>query len=54
MGAFIDLTGQKFGRLTVIKKLDKRGNENALKLIKQYRNGEDAYRNDWYKLIIRW
>ena len=27
MGAFIDLTGQKFGRLTVIKKLDKRGNE---------------------------
>ena len=27
MGKLIDLTGKKFGRLTVIKKLDKRGNE---------------------------
>jgi hypothetical protein len=27
MGAFIDLTGKTFGRLTVLKKLDKRKNE---------------------------
>ena len=27
MGAFIDLTGKKFGRLTVLEKLNKRGNE---------------------------
>ena len=27
MGSFIDLTGKKFGRLTVIKKLEKKGNE---------------------------
>ena len=27
MGAFIDLTGKKFFRLTVLEKADKRGNE---------------------------
>ena len=27
MGTFIDLTGKKFNRLTVLEKLDKRGNE---------------------------
>ena len=27
MGKFIDLTGQKFNRLTVIKKLEKQGAE---------------------------
>lgn len=27
MGSFIDLTGKKFNRLTVIRKLYKKGNE---------------------------
>lgn len=43
-----------FNKFFDVEKLDKWCKENALKLIKQYRNGEDAYRNDWYKLIIRW
>ena len=43
-----------FNRFFDVEKLDKWCKENALKLIKQYRNEEDSYRNDWYKLIIRW
>lgn len=43
-----------FNKFFSTKKLDKWCKENALKLVKQYRNGEDAYQNDWYKLIIRW
>ena len=37
-----------------VEELDKWCKENALKLIKQYRNEENSYRNDWYKLVIRW
>ena len=30
MGAFVDLTGQKFNRLTVLHKTDKRKNDSVV------------------------
>ena len=43
-----------FNEFFDIKKLNKWCEENALKLIKQYRNEEDSYRDDWYELVIKW